>query len=163
MRFFNLPSRHFNRYLEPGHLADVLALIQVLAFDEHVHRSEGSNKGKDRRGLQYELEGEPTSASSSTWKEIAKSHPEFFRVDSKPGSVHSISLVARHVAPKDDSGVRALPPEFVGLLLETAINLYDRQVKLAERWTYLIPIWVTLVGSLFSLFAILLKAKVGGS
>ena len=27
-------------YLKPGRLADVLALIQVLAFDPHAHRSE---------------------------------------------------------------------------------------------------------------------------
>lgn len=29
-----------SQYLLPGRLADVLALVQVLAMDEHAHRSE---------------------------------------------------------------------------------------------------------------------------
>src|SRR6266568_6340760 len=119
-----LPSRRFTRYLVPGRLADVLALIQVLALDEHSHRSED--------GLRRELQGIPQSAE--TWAPVAQSHPEFFRF--RPEGEHRISLVARHVLPKNEAGLRALPPEFAGRLLDAAIDLHDRQVKLAERWTY---------------------------
>jgi hypothetical protein len=136
---FNLPSRRLRKYLIPGRLPDVLALIQVLALDEHTHRSED--------GLGSELQGSPESARS--WVEIAQSHREFFRVS--PEGEHQVSLVARHVIPKSESGVRILPPEFAGRLLDAAIDLHDRQVKLAERWVYLIPIWVALVAGLFSL------------
>jgi len=144
-----LPSRRFTRYLVPGRLPDVLALIQVLALDEHTHRSES--------GLQSELQGMPQSAAS--WTEVAQSHPEFFRV--RPQAQNAVSLVARHVIPEDAAGFRALPPEFAGRLLAAAIDLHDRQVKLAERWTYLIPLWVALVVGIFSLGAVLLKAWVG--
>jgi len=56
MSIFNLPSRRFRRYLQPGRLNDVLALIQVLAFDMYSHRSE--------RGLQEELQGKPQSVET---------------------------------------------------------------------------------------------------
>src|SRR5258708_26532435 len=47
---------HRNRYLTGERLSDVLALIQVLAIDEHPHRSED--------GLATELQGKPRSAVS---------------------------------------------------------------------------------------------------
>ena len=146
----NLPSRKLSRYLVPGRLPDVLALIQVLALDEHAHRSED--------GLKSELQGAPQSAPA--WAEVAQAHPEFFRV--RPEGEHRISLVARHVLPKNEAGTRVLPPEFAGRLLDAAIDLHDRQVKLAERWIYLIPIWVACLAGIFSLLAILLKWWVGG-
>jgi len=58
-------------YLLPGRVADVLALLQVLAMDEHAHRSEN--------GLTSELQGPPRSAKS--WSALAQKHPEFFRVN----------------------------------------------------------------------------------
>lgn len=147
---FGLPSRRFTRYLVSGRLPDVLALIQVLALDEKTHRTE--------EGLRSELQGMPQSAAS--WTEVAQSHPEFFRVRSE--ATHPVSLVARHVVPEDATGFRLLPPEFIGRLLGAAIDLHDRQVKLAERWIYLIPLWVALVVGTFSLGAVLLKAWVDG-
>lgn len=42
------------RYLKGERLADVMALIQILALDEHSHRSED--------GLAKELQGNPSSA-----------------------------------------------------------------------------------------------------
>jgi Flp pilus assembly protein CpaB len=137
------------QYLNPNRLADVLALIQVLALDEHVHRSED--------GLQSELQGQPKSGRS--WTEIARSHPEFFRV--RPQGDHTVSLIARHVLPKKDQGVRELPSEFAGQLIATAVDLHDRQIKRSERWTYLVPIWVALITGLFVLGAVALKGAFG--
>ena len=144
MKIFNLPSRGFQSYTKPGRLTDILALIQVLAFDEYRHRSE--------KGVSEELQGKPVS--TETWTQVAQEHPEFFRVrlDEDLG----ISLVARHVLPKNEDGKYVMPPEFVGRLLNTAIEIYDRQVKLAERWTYLIPIYVALVGGLITIILKLL-------
>jgi hypothetical protein len=75
------------QYLNPNRLADVLALIQVLALDEHVHRSED--------GLQSELQGQPKSGRS--WTEIARSHPEFFRV--RPQGDHKRSERWTYLVP----------------------------------------------------------------
>ena len=138
MKFFNLPSNGFRRYTKPGRLTDILALIQVLGFDEYRHRSE--------KGVKEELQGKP--ASAETWTKVAQEHPEFFRVRSDEGL--GISLVARHVLPKNEDGKYVMPPEFVGRLLSAAIEIYDRQVKLAERWTYLMPIYVILIGGLIT-------------
>ena len=93
-------------------------------------------------GLQGELQGPPQSAS--TWTELANEHPEFFRV--YKNTDRAVSLVARHVTPKgDDRKKEPLTIEFVQALLETAIQLHDRQVRLAERWSILITIWVAII------------------
>ena len=134
------------QYLVPNRLADVLALIQVLALDEHAHRSED--------GLASELQGPPKSAS--TWTDVARMHPEFFRV--RPESTHAVSLLSRHVLPKDEQGIRRLPSDFVGQLIAAAVDLYDRQVKRSERWTYLVPIWVALLVGIFGLLGAFVKA-----
>lgn len=89
-------------YLKTGRLADVLALIQVLALDEHSHRSEV--------GLNDELEGPPRSAK--TWEEVAEAHREFFRL--APSGTHRVSLVARHVTPDDTQGTAWLPADYTG-------------------------------------------------
>ena len=135
MKIFKLPSRGLQSYTKPGRLTDILALIQVLAFDEYRHRSE--------KGIKEELQGKPTS--TETWTKVAQEQPEFFRVHSDEDL--GISLVARHVLPKNQDEKYVMPPEFVGQLLSTAIQIYDRQVKLDERWTYLIPIYVVLIGA----------------
>lgn len=70
-----------------GRLADVLALIQVLAFDPHTHRSEA-------HVIDNEI-GTPCSAKG--WIVLAKEHPEMFRVSEE--DKHPLSLIARHVQP----------------------------------------------------------------
>ncbi len=141
-----LPSRQMLQYTKPGRLADVMALIQVLALDKSAHRSED--------GLRHELQGVPRSASS--WTQVAKEHPEFFRV--APEGKYNVSLIARHVLPRDEDDQRpSLPEDLVGRLLQSAVELYDRQIRLAERWTYLIPIWVALIGGVFAVVAAWVK------
>jgi len=88
-------------YTIPGRLADVLALIQVLALDPDTRRSKGN--------ITKELQGPPTSATD--WFELAKNHREFFRVN--PETEHGLSLVARYVLPHNDGDKRPqLPTDF---------------------------------------------------
>lgn len=133
-----------NTYLKKNRLSDVLALIQVLALDERSHRSES--------GLTKELQGKPKSANS--WEEIASEHPEFFRVN--PEGDHSISLVGRHVLPKT-GGKRELPIEFTHKLLETAIQLHDKQVKRSEKWSVWIPIIAVIISGAISIIVAFAK------
>ena len=129
---------------EPGRLADVLSLIQVLALHGYRHRSE--------KGVFADLVGSPISGSD--WESIALDHPEFFRVDTEEKL--GLSLVARHVLPKDDQGRRELPSGMLGTLLETAITLHDRQVEEAYRWKVYVPVIAevfTLLGALITAFA----------
>src|SRR5262249_27749825 len=84
---FRLPSRRAQQYVRPDRLADVLALIQLLALDPLTQRSEGA--------LLKELQGPPRSAES--WRVVAKDHPEFFRVDEK--SEHPVPMPSDRMRP----------------------------------------------------------------
>lgn len=141
------PSKEFRQYLKPGRLSDVLALIQVLALDPSTYRSEKGASINKAQGLQGEMQGPPESAK--TWTEIAQDHPEFFRVNLKRDN--AVSLIARHVTPKNEKNIRVLDEAFIGKLLELAVEIHDRQIKLAERWTYLIPVWVALLGGIIAI------------
>jgi hypothetical protein len=133
-------------YTNPDRLADVLALIQVLALHSYRHRS--------NKGLTDEMQGPPRSGSS--WKEIAQQHPEFFRVseDERLG----VSLIATHVLPKDMRGNRELPPGLLPTLVQTAINLHDRQLDRAYHWKVYMPIVVVVVAGVFTIFGIILRS-----
>lgn len=120
-------------YTRDGRLADVLALIQVRAFDPFTHRSEASGS-KPSGGVKSEL-GDPPS-SPGGWIALAKEHPEFFRVSDKGDS--PLSLVARHVQPKDQRQ-EGLSQEFTNVLIRTAIELHDRQVTAAAWWKPFMP------------------------
>lgn len=134
-----LPSLRARKYIKDGRLEDVMALIQVLALDEHAHRSD--------KGLLAELQYKPESAP--TWSDVARAHPEFFRVSRAGNQV--VSLVSRHVSPREGSAREALDPDFCGTLLATAIELHDRQVRRAERWAAYIPLLVALMTSITAL------------
>ena len=133
-------------YTKPNRLADVLALIQVLALAKYRHRSD--------KGLTDTMQVAPRSASS--WKEIAQQHPEFFRVNEAEHL--GISLVSTHVLPKHESGNRELPSDFLSILFQTAINLHDREQNRAHHWNVYIPILVAVVAGFFTIFGILLKS-----
>lgn len=132
-------------YLAEGRLADVLALIQVLALDEHAHRSD--------EGLESELQGQPRSAAN--WAEIAQFHPEFFRV--RPTGEHRVSLVARHVTPSLEDGRPPLSAEYTSTLLQLAVELHDREVKRSQRW----HVWIGII-AVFSPILTVLAQKVLG-
>lgn len=116
-------------YTKVGRLSEVLALIQVLGLDPYTHRSE--------KRLHTELQRPPMSAS--TWTDIASDHPEFFRV-SESGE-HPISLIARHVVPRDDERRKPkLEPEELHAMFTIALDLHDRQRQMADWWKHWLPI-----------------------
>lgn len=133
-------------YTTPDRLADVLALIQVLALHGYRHRSEA--------GLNEDLQGGPRS--SKNWTEVARQHPEFFRVSD--ADKLGISLVATHVLPKDENNQRKLPAGFLDTLLQTAITLHDRQLDRKHHWRAYIPIVVAITAGIFTIFGVFLKA-----
>lgn len=122
--------------LLPGRLADVLALVQVLAFDEYAHRSPGK--------LEQELQGPPRSADN--WADVARSHLELFRFD--PKAEHSVSLITRHVSNVAGNARAPLSNEYTRSLLSLAVELHDRQLKRERAWEALVPVAVALVGAL---------------
>ena len=131
--------RKDTKYLKDGRLEDILALLQVLALDKDSHRSEA--------GLATELLEKPKSAES--WIALAQEHQEFFRVvESKK---FPVSLVLRHVSDPEQNKRPPLSPEQTQSLLNTAIELHDRQLKRSQRWTVLIPIWLAVIGALGTL------------
>lgn len=127
-------------YLKTNRLSDILALIQVLALDKHGHRSES--------GLQIELQGVPKS--SDTWTNLAKEHPEFFRVDFS--KEHKLALVARHVTEINEQGVRELTPDLIKKLIEIAIELHDRQQEKSGWWKVWLPLLVAIITVISSFF-----------
>jgi hypothetical protein len=137
-----------SEYILPGRVADVLALIQVLAMDEHAHRSDN--------GLDSELQGPPRSAE--TWPELAKKHPEFFRV--KPDGEHRVSLIARHVTPKDEFGCRPFPADYTSKLLQLAVELHDREVRRSQSWHVWLPILGVFLGGVLALLGVWLKSQI---
>jgi len=137
-------------YTKPGRLSDVLALIQVLSLDEYTHRTES--------GITEELQSDPSSSDS--WIELAREHPEFFRVraDDK-----NLSLVARHVMPRGASGNKEpLSSDIMQKLLQTAIDLHDRQVKAKEWWKTWIPVASTILAGLIACGTTLLVLYLNG-
>lgn len=142
-------SKSFS-YLDKGRLADVLALIQVLALDKDAHRSEN--------GLSKELQGNPRSASS--WSEVSLQHPEFFRV--MPSGDHRVSLVARHVTPREGKESPPLDSDYTSKLLQLAVELHDREVRRSQYWHVWVPLIVALTAGLFTLFGIWLKSILDG-
>ena len=135
------------KYSIDGRLEDVLALIQVLALHEFSHRSSS--------GLKKELKKDPIS--SKEWIDIAKEHQEFFRVVEQ--KTNSISLVARHLSKDENNDRKPLSSEQTQTLLNTAIELHDRQLKRESRWAVLIPVWVAVLGGLFTLIKVLLEME----
>lgn len=136
-------------YAVNGRLSDVLALIQVLALDKHAHRSE--------EGLERELQGPPGSASS--WSDIAGKHPEFFRLSA---GTHRVSLVARHVTPREaDDSRQPLDADYTATLLKLAVELHDREMKRLERWQVWMPLAVAITAGVFTVFGVLLKSLLG--
>jgi hypothetical protein len=66
-------------------------------------------------------------------------------------SPFGLSLVSRYVLPEDATEKRPqLSPDFVSVLLQTAINLHDRQVSKSEEWKSYLPLWSALIGGVFA-------------
>ena len=139
-------------YNNPRRLADVMALIQVLSLGETTKRSEN--------GLNGELQRIPMTATA--WTDIAKSHPEFFRVRAEgEGDLEAcrISMVARAVMPNrlGNNMRELLPSDLIGKLLDIAITLHDREVARREQWKSLVPVAAAIITGLFLVAAAVLK------
>ena len=130
-------------YLQEGRLSDVLALIQVLAFDRDTYRSEG--------GLQEEFQRKPVTGA--TWMAVAREHPEFFRVRDNPEKVPRVALLARYVLPREqladgEEKKPPLQPDLVNKLLELAVDLHDKQSERTSRWRLIVlPVLVAAISA----------------
>jgi len=126
-------------YTKDGRLADVLVLIQVLALGEATKRSE--------EGIDTAVLAAPSSGES--WPLVAAEHPEFFRVDLK--RKHPLSLVARYAMPLEGEHRPPFSSKFTSVLLQTAIDLHDRQVKAADWWKrFLVPLLAAVLGGVLT-------------
>jgi hypothetical protein len=135
-------------YTRGNRLADVLALIQVLAVADNAHRTE--------EGLAEALQI-PKPHSGPSWCAVAAEHPEFFRVQEGYAS-----LTARHVLWIQD--VRTtVQLEFIAALFQSAIRIHDGQVEAAGWWKNLIPLWAAIVGGLLGTVSTLITLWLSGS
>jgi hypothetical protein len=138
-------------YSDPVRLADVMALIQVLA------QAEGTIRTED--GLTDNLQGKPKSKGVLTWTALAESHHEFFRVhtDKNDAKKTRVALISRHVLERDEQKKRPpLSTEFTAKLLELAISLHDRAALRRQRFQYLIPIVGTILVALLAGFFLIM-------
>lgn len=144
------------KYLIENRLADVIALLQVLAFDKHYARS--------ANGLEIELQGKPESATS--WEKVAKEHPEFFRVkngkdDSEEIETPKISLISRHVGLSNQTNrSEPLSADLAKKYFETAIELHEIQKERSNRWLIWLPSLIAIISIVGNLFTQCENSKV---
>ncbi|KAF0804617.1 hypothetical protein A167_03679 [Alcanivorax sp. S71-1-4] len=139
-------------------MADVLALIQVLAYDKYTSRSES--------GLVDELKNKPDSEES--WIDLGRTHPEFFRVrfesedEEEDGKVNRVSLISRYALPNTSENGKKIRPildsNAVNKLMDVAIEINDRQLSRSERWKILLPMVIAIVGAGASIVAAIIGA-----
>ncbi|MGF6167684.1 hypothetical protein M2426_001272 [Pseudomonas moraviensis] len=142
-------------YLQPGRLADVLVLIQVLAYDRESYRSEG--------GLDDELQRKPTAGN--TWMALAKQHPEFFRVRDDQTRKPRVALVARYVLANHQlpDGEEKRPPldtSVANKLMELAIQLHDKQLERKNHWkAVVLPMAVAVIAASASIAGAIISSS----
>lgn len=139
-------------YKKDARLGEVLALIQVLAYDEISTRTE--------LGISRELTPKP--ASAETWIALAQAHPELFRVGPDKQGHPRASLVSRFVLPlqgEDELNQRRpqLDHGIVNKLMEIALDLHDKEQVRAQRWHYVVPIVAASIGAAALITASILK------
>ena len=137
-----------SQYLKPNRLADVLAAIQTMALHERYRRS-----AEDWADL---ISGNKEVAKH--WEEVFDDHPEFFRKShtfqghyalvwrrATPGRY--LRREQRPVSPQEYDAMteeersrrlnRAPVPEGqIKTLLDTAVNLHQREVDAARDWRW---------------------------
>lgn len=147
-------------YLKPGRLSDVLALIQVLAYDKLAKRS--------NEGLTKQLRRGPLTAS--TWTELGKQHPELFRVleaEQHQSQQETVTLIARFLQEAIPGATEGEPPkspplspEVTSKLMELAVQLYDREVQRKDRWkSVLVPTIVAVIAAAASVSGAVITAS----
>jgi hypothetical protein len=116
-----------NAYLNHNRLEDVIFLIQYLGLDKNYSLEEGTKP-----------DGVSPSSIQGQWVEVARDHPEFFRVTPK----NSVTLVMRYLL-RESGSPGPLPIETVQKLMDNAFKLQERQEKRAEVW----KIWGTFIAA----------------
>ena len=140
-------TRPIASYLQDGRLADVLALIQVLAYDRSAYRTES--------GLDEELQRKPRTGG--TWMGLAREHPEFFRVRNDPERQARAAILSRYVLdreklPDGDHKHPPLPPEIANKLMEFAVELHDKQLERRTRFlSVVLPMCVAIIAAAASI------------
>jgi len=108
------------RYGRPHRLEDVLILIQALAATPNTSGQVTENVlSGDNTRLH------PQSAESKKWAEIAKEHPEFFRLSGQ--AEDAIMLVYQYISKAKPSD------EMIGKMMENAVITHDREVERLQK------------------------------
>jgi hypothetical protein len=145
-------------YMKDGRLADVLALIQVLAFDSSAYRSEA--------GLLEELQRSPVVGES--WMALAREHPEFFRIRIDPARLPRVAIVARYVLDREwnSEGQYKHPPletTVVNKLMELAVELHDKQLERQTRFiSVVLPMSIAIIAAAASITSAIIGLRKPG-
>ena len=150
-------------YLKPGRLSDVLALVQVLAYDKFAKRTHA--------GLTAGLRKGPLTAD--TWIDIGTQHPELFRVlegERHHSGQDTVALITRlfqepvaPAIPEDPPKSPPLSPDQTGKLMDLAIQLHDREVQRRDRWkTVVVPTVVAVIAAGASIVAAVISTSRSG-
>jgi hypothetical protein len=123
-------------YLKPRRLEDVVFLIQYLGRGDNASfQSDGAENPPKP------LDGH-TPRLTEHWLEVAKDHPEFFRVAGAT-STKEIYLWHRFYqkAPRP-------PLDFaqVQQVVDNALKIHERQLKQDERVKWALPLWFAFAG-----------------
>jgi hypothetical protein len=146
-----------NPYLKPGRLADVFALIQLLAFER--------KSGYLWEASILDIMDRPPSGGG-TWIRVAQEHQEFFRVRDvadTPNRAQRAGLLVRYLVGKNEVERVRKPTdaELVTKLIEIAMDLHDRQVDRKQQfWKLRIPILAALTASIIAATASIYAATI---
>lgn len=140
-------------YSEYRRLQDILGLIQILAYSPKTRRTE--------TGLNEDLKHSPSGRS---WMDVAKEHPEFFRVREETGKTTHVSLIARNAQQSIDDGdgdlsKPMLSADVANKLMELAVDLHDKESQRKNFWKVtLLPVVVAVIAATAAVTAALITA-----
>lgn len=126
IKTFIMKIKHDNSYLQSNRLSDVIRLLVVLAVDKQNFRTE--------QGINGRLQDNPKSAS--TWLELAKDHPEFFRFNKDKTSIILLIRFIQKVDVEDGETRDPFSVEETQKLVDQAISLHDKQLARYQRDSY---------------------------
>ena len=126
-------------YLKSNRLSDVIRLISVLGIDENLSY-------RKNEGLDITLNGKPRSGNE--WFEIAKEHPEFFKLNTDTNSITLLLRFLKRIKIENEYKYPKLTVEETQSLIDQAITLHDKQIA---RFQLLIPIYLALLALIINL------------
>jgi hypothetical protein len=159
-------------YLTPGRLADVIAVLQIMAAGERPER--------EIRSWAKELSQSQDEHVIERWNKVFTEHPEFFRVYTIEGQAHPKAALRwrytnklydqktnkkytaqqKEMLSKEEQELLTTEPlttEAIGTLINAAIELHGRAIAeaTAAKW------WVPLVAALPSFVGAIIGTLVG--